>query len=382
MTNRPQTIFALASKQVWPHVLALAHYKPDRLVLLHSSEKEESEEPARRLQEFVARNTALGIAVDRLEQIPHDDFVAIARRLDAIYSEQRLEPETAALNFTGGNKLMAMAAFDWAREKGLSAFYLERDNKLIQFNFCHSKIESEPAIRLDASITNGFDAIELLTCQLGSAVLQSRGERLRLSEKGEKIRLSQIGAELRKNGYHDRVDFRKWLEIDLSKKLEDRKGDNLEYGVAAMLLRLGVPQVYRSVELKPHIYSQLTEGEIDLVFNWNGKLWVVDCKDKIGGSQRLENLKTALLKNAQPLPAYQEQLDGLAQELGEKDIKVLREDILQVSEVGGLLGCAIAVRSASLPKQAKEFADNRRPRVEVVFKDLLEKRLRQLLFPR
>jgi hypothetical protein len=72
----------------------------------------------------------------------------------------------------------------------------------------------------------------------------------------------------------ERVDFRKWLEIDPSKRPEERKGDNLEYGVATMLLRLGVPQVYRSVELKPHISSQLTEGEIDLVFNWNGKLWV------------------------------------------------------------------------------------------------------------
>jgi hypothetical protein len=380
MMNRPQTILALASKQVWPHVLSLAHYRPDRLVLLHSSEKEESEEPARRLQAFLARTSELGVTVNRAEQIPHDDFAAITRRLDVVYSEQRLEPETAALNFTGGNKLMALAAFEWARGKGLQAFYLERDSKLIQFKFAHGEIQRESPVRLDPSVTNGLDAVDLLTCQLGSAVLQSRGERLRLSERGKKIPLSQISAELRKDVRSGRVDFRKWLEIDPSKKIEERKGDNLEYGVATMLLRLGVPQVYRSVELKPHIYSQLTEGEIDLVFNWNGKLWVVDCKDKVGGSQRLENLKTALVKNDQSLTAYQEQLDSLAQELGEKDIKVLREDILQVSEVGGLLGCAIAVRSASLPKQAKEFADNRRPRVKVALKDELEKRLRHLLF--
>jgi len=93
-------------------------------------------------------------------------------------------------------------------------------------------------------------------------------------------------------------------------------------------------------------------------------------------------LKTALLTEGVNLTAIQPQLDMVERELDEKDIKVLREDILQVSEVGGLLGIALAVRRASLPKQATEFAQSRRPRVEVILKDELEKRLAALLRPK
>jgi hypothetical protein len=109
---------------------------------------------------------------------------------------------------------------------------------------------------------------------------------------------------------------------------------------------------------------------------------VVDCKDKAGGKQKLESLKTALLQEGVNLTAIQRHFDVLRDELNEKDIKVLREDLLQVSEVGGLLGNALAVRRESLPRQAMEFARNRRPRVEVILKDELEERLRALLCPR
>ena len=78
--------------------------------------------------------------------------------------------------------------------------------------------------------------------------------------------------------------------------------------------------------------------------------------------------------------AIQRHFDVLLDELNEKDIKLLREDLLQVSEVGGLLGNAIAVRREPLPRQAMEFAQS--PSVEVILKDKLEERLRALLCPR
>jgi hypothetical protein len=383
MTN-PSTILALASKQIWPHVLTLAYYRPRRLVLLHSEEREESREPARRLQNFVTRIGELGVAVDPLEQIPHDDFSAIKQRMDSIFTEKELEPETTALDFTGGNKLMATSAFEWAKERAVSAFYLERNNRLLCFRFSNGQTSAESPIILDPAVANSLDAIELLKCQLGAGVLQSSGQSLRLNEKGNNVPLREITTQFRKDTRLDRdgFDFRKWLEIEPDKTDEAREGDNLEYGVAVMLLRMGPRQVYRSVELRPHIYSQLTEGELDLVFNWNGRLWVVDCKDKAGGKQKLESLKTALLKEGVNFAAIQRHFDVLRDELNEKDIKVLREDILQVSEVGGLLGNALAVRREPLPRQATEFAQSRRPRVEVILRDKLEERLRALLCPR
>ena len=240
---------------------------------------------------------------------------------------------------------------------------------------------AEPAIPLDSATTNSLDAVQLLTCQLGPGVLQYRGERLSLNVKGKKVPLGEIKALFRKDTRldHGGFDFRKWLDIEPDKTRAAREGDNLEYGVAVMLLRIGLQQVYRSVELKPHSSTQLTEGELDLVFNWNGKLWVVDCKDKATGKQKLEPLKTALLSQNVDFTAIQHRFDILEHELEEKDIKVLREDLLQVSEVGGLLGSALAVRREPMPRQAMQFAESRRPRVEVILKDKLEERLRALL---
>jgi hypothetical protein len=323
----------------------------------------------------------LGVAADPLEKIPHDDFNAVKQRLDSIFIEKELKPETAALNFTGANKLMAAAAFEWAKEKSVPAFYLERDNKLIWFRFQNGRTLAESPTRLDPAMTHSLDAIELLKCQLGGGVLQSSGRCLRLNEKGNNVPFKEITAHLKKDTRLDRggFDFRKWLDVESDKTVEGREGDNLEYGVAAMLLRLGPQQVYRGVELRPNIYTQLTEGELDLVFNWNGRLWVADCKDKASGKQKLESLKTALLKQGVGLTAIQRHFDILRDELEEKEIKVLREDLLQISEVGGLLGKALAVRSEPLPRPAMEFAESRRPRVEVILKDELEKRLRSLL---
>jgi hypothetical protein len=379
--NPPSTILALASRQIWPHALTLAHYRPQRLVLLHSDEQEESQQPAQRLREFLARSSELGVTVDPLERIPHDDFNLVKQRLEAIATEKQLSPETTAVNFTGGNKLMATAAFEWAKEKDIPAFYLERNNRLFQFSFSCGKTLAQPAVAVDPAMTDSLDAVELLTCQLGPGVVQFRGERLSLNGKGKNVPLEEIRARLRKEirVQHGGFDFRKWLEIERDKIRDAREGDNLEYGVAVMLLRVGPRRVYRSVELKPNIYSQLTEGELDLVFNWNGKLWVVDCKDKASGKQKLESLKTALVSQGVDITAIQHHFEILERELKEKDIKVLREDLLQVSEVGGLLGSALAVRRVALPPEAMEFAQSRRPRVEVILKDELEKRLRALL---
>ena len=72
-------------------------------------------------------------------------------------------------------------------------------------------------------------------------------------------------------------------------------------------------------------------------------------------------------------------LNSIADDLKDRDIKLLREDLLQISEVGGLLGCALAVRSAKLPMQAVEYATSRHPQVEVLLKNDLVKRLPAIL---
>ncbi len=102
--------------------------------------------------------------------------------------------------------------------------------------------------------------------------------------------------QLRRGGF----DFRKWLAIENPCPVwpgqKEPEGQNLEYAVACVLLRLGLPSVRRSVELKPGEQTSLSEGEIFFVFNWNGRLWVVGCKDKASAVTKLENLRAALLR--------------------------------------------------------------------------------------
>lgn len=127
--NPPRTILALASRQIWPHVLTVMRYRPRRLVLLHSEDDQESRLPAKRLKRFFENaGVSPGFFV-QLYALPFNDFTAIERQLDNISIEPG-ELQDAALNFTGGNKLMATAAFRWASRKNLRAFYQGENNRI------------------------------------------------------------------------------------------------------------------------------------------------------------------------------------------------------------------------------------------------------------
>ena len=104
----------------------------------------------------------------------------------------------------------------------------------------------------------------------------------------------------------------------------------------------------RSVRLAPRVVrgSGKQEGELDLVFNWAGKLWVVDCKDRRSAEDRVEQLRTEILSQLTPdrrlvellpdplsplfatlaLPLWNDAMRGLAQQFGIHLIG-LREDV-------------------------------------------------------
>src|SRR5437016_340923 len=105
------TLLSLASKQIWPHVLSVAHLKPERVFLLHSEDTVESKGPALRLKRFFDDSGLVPRGATHLETIPHDDFSAIESRFDEIIPKNQLNLEECLVNFTGGNKLMATAVF-------------------------------------------------------------------------------------------------------------------------------------------------------------------------------------------------------------------------------------------------------------------------------
>jgi hypothetical protein len=374
------TLLTLASKQIWPQVLAVAHLKPGRVFLLHSDDVVESRGPAERLKRFFDDSGLVPKGGTQLELIPHNDFSRIEERFDEVVARHQLNLGECIVNFTGGNKLMATAVFRRVARRGVRAFYLERGNMMTRFEPGDGDLETH-AEALSASKTNNLDAAALLACQFGDDVVQFPGERLTLNPKGSRVDGRDLAAKLNGETRLDRgaFDFRKWLHIENASPRPPNEGDNLEYGTACALLRAHVPTVRRGVELATLPHSEYSEGELDLIFNWNGRLWVVDCKDRLGGERKVDSLRGVLLSGASLSPQTEGLLRSLAADLADRDIKVLREDLLQISEVGGLLGCALAVRSAKPPKQAVEFAASRHPKVEIILKSDLVNRLPAIL---
>jgi len=167
------TLLSLASRQIWPHVLSVAHLKPERVFLLHSEEASESKDPAQRLKRFFdyAEPRLLPQGATRLESIPHEDFAAIERLLDTLPSRQQLILGDTVLNFTGGNKLMATAAFRWAARRSVRAFYLERGNQITRFEHRDGDSLSHSE-QLPTGLTNDLDPAALRAVPGGTATPQ------------------------------------------------------------------------------------------------------------------------------------------------------------------------------------------------------------------
>ena len=366
--GRVRRLLSLASRQVWPHVLAVAHLKPERLTLLHSSDAEESRKPAERLKKFLEnRSSFLEKGGTDLVEIPHDRFEAIGDRLDELVGENR--PDTV-LNFTGGNKLMATAAFRWADESGIRSFYLERGNQITWFERGRNESATRTEL-LDGNITNNLDPVALLRCQLWSSEVEREGAELTLKSGGR---------HLAKEGLL-RKAFSEPMALMDSEGLADRKekaGDRLELAAAAVLLHLGVTKVRRSLRLKVHSATgagPLPHAEIDLLFNWNGKLWLVDCKDRKPEVELVHGLRRELPNLLKP--AAEHLLSRLEDELQISPVKVLKEDLVAINDMAGLLGQVVCVRKSALPDEARAYAQ--RNRIDVVLKSDLYDGLHRLL---
>lgn len=367
-------LLSLASKQVWPHVLTAARLKPERVFLLHTHDAKESQGPAQRLKRLLDKTGLVPPGGTRLEMVPHDDFNGIERALDALQTKHQLPLADCRLNFTGGNKLMATAAFRWAARRGVSAFYLERGNQLTCFEPRDGDLltRTDP---LDGHLADHLDPVALLRCQLDASEIERPGQTLTLNATGRKLGEAEFFKRLQ-NGMDARPHLCCLGEADRDQK----DGDALEFATAAALLKLGVQQVQRSLRLKVKASAdtgtRLPHAEIDLLFTWGGRLWLVDCKDRMPAENLADNLRSKLPRLT---PEAEELFERIRKELSISQTKVMKEDILAVREAGGLLGNIICVRKADLPAEVVQYAKHNS--IEVVLKRDLVNSLRAQLFP-
>lgn len=369
-------LVSLASRQVWPHVLVVAYLKPKVLILLHSSDLRESEGPAKRLHDFFRQTSDMKI---HLELVPSDEFGKIKTRFFEIAASRDLSPEESMFHFTGGNKLMATAAYEWSKQKKWKSCYLERGNTLYQFEQAAATgSQNELKIKLDDHLIKMVDPIQLLNTQLDEALVQHEGELLTLNEAGRHLTIAELNKKL-KLPIHNGYEFSSLLNIENKIAGPGMAGDNLEYATAFVALKHGVPMVRRSIKFKSSGESKVTESEIDVIFHWRGRLWMVDCKAKSSGASKLNKLKKAMKTHGWDPDVLRQEFDSLKGQLDDTEARLLKEDIQQISEIGGLLGSAIAVRLQALPEDVMNFARSRRPRVEVICVAEMQTRIPQLL---
>ncbi|MGA3171127.1 MAG: DUF1887 family CARF protein [Chthoniobacteraceae bacterium] len=376
MQPGPSIILALASKQIWPHVLTVTAYKPQRLILLHSDDERESRLPAQRLKKFFEKQNLVSPGAVSLREIPDDDFHGVEREIAAAVRELSIPPSECALNFTGGNKLMAAAAFHFAIERGLNAIYLERRNSVTWF-MPGDKSMATRTDTLDAHQADGIDPVALLRCQIDASEVEREGEMITLNERGAALALEDFRTQAESG-----TDMLPFLSVRGEADRDAREGDPLEYAAAAVVLKLGVSQVRRSLRLKVRstagVSTRVPHAEIDLLFNFGGHLWIVDCKDRKPAADLLKPLDTLLkphLKNSE----LQKHLARLRDQLSISETKALKEDLLAIREAGGLLGKVVCVRKSEPPDEVKQFA--RHNQIEIIPKRNMFFGWQSLLFP-
>jgi hypothetical protein len=344
-------LYTIASRQIWPQLLAILHLKPEKVFLFHSEDKTESKKPAEHLKKFFDKSGIVPLGKTKLFQIPYDDFSGVENALDKIQTEEQIPLNSIVLNLTGGNKLMATAAFRWATKRSVKSFYLEKGNKLIWFNSCDGEVKTE-CEKLDAHIADELEPLDVLRCQLQNSVVDFEGEKITLSQDGmsesEEKYLRVI-----KNGNYDP----KWLNREGILIEEKKEGDHLEFRTAAALLKIGVYQIRRGLRLKPNtddgVSATMPHTEIDLLFVWNGRLWIVDCKDRMSES----NLCDSFYEQIRPIPGEAINLWEMIKSIVEKShFKILKDDIVTVREVGGLYGSVICVRRSDLNEEIMQYA--------------------------
>jgi hypothetical protein len=370
------TLLSLASKQIWPHVLAVMHLRPARVFLLHTDHPAESRGPAQRLKRLFEKSGLLPQGAASLAAMSHSDFTAIENRLDALQAEASLNLRDCVLNFTGGNKLMATAAFRWAARRGVKSFYLERGNQITSFEPRDGDIITSTA-RLDGHVADNLDPVAVLRCQLDASEVERPGQALRLTQAGQQKDLGEL-SRLHLNG----SSLKHFLAIEGEADPDEREGYMLEFNAAAILLKLGVPVVQRSLRLKvksaPQISTRKPHAEIDLLFNYGGKLWLVDCKDRKSSDDLLDGLEREL-QSLKVNSEARKLLIRIRKELSISQTKVLKEDLIAVHEAGGLQGQIVCVRKSQLPEEVIQYA--RHNGIEIVAKAELAPGLQTLLQP-
>lgn len=355
-------MLSTASRQIWPQIHAVLHIRPSRVLLLHSRDERESRRPAERLRDMLAGGALPFLERVELREVPDDDMdgarVAVTGAIREVSGD-------AVVHFTGGNKLMSTGAFLAAIETGARSCYLERRLQLCWFEAQGGGLVTrvEP---IDPHQADGLDAVALLRCQIDGVEIAGQPSPLALRNEARGLDEGVFGTKL----------FQMATEWIQPAQVAGGKGENLEVAVAVAVLRFGPGRVYRGVRIQT-IGAASDQTDLDILFNWGGHLWIVDCKDKTRHEKKLKVIEKFL-----PAPGAREQdlnlaLGQLRRELESTHYILLKQALFDVQQGGGLQGRLVVVRRSDLPGPVEEYA--RLLGVPVLTKSDLVREFRRLL---
>jgi phage terminase large subunit-like protein len=109
--KQPPVQFALAGKQIWNTVLSVLHVKPQELVIFHSNQND-SKGAAERLAKFLVKNrNVFCVKKCHTKNISDSSFAGALKNICDAHKGMKAKPNNIVFDITGGNKLMATAAY-------------------------------------------------------------------------------------------------------------------------------------------------------------------------------------------------------------------------------------------------------------------------------
>jgi predicted RecB family endonuclease len=252
----------LASRELWPNVHSVAHWRGElERVLIYATENEEfSLLPARHLKSLIA-STCPGVHVELLERlgIQPQHVRAQLEAWRAAYPGRRW-----ILNATGGTKLMSAGMLAFVGRPDTRVVYRELGgNDWFEFHSADQGLATrEIAVPVEA--TDFLPAVELVKAlwQVPPGVKVE-------SEAPQALPLPELTRAAMECKWDWQAAFRR-----AGARADAAGGILFERYVAAGLLAMGV----KSVACNVRALGTSEYQEVDLVANHGGRLVVVDCK--------------------------------------------------------------------------------------------------------
>lgn len=254
--DRPLAMVCFASRQIWPNLLGLLHYRGQvrRLFVYASDNERESLEPARRF-EAMARHFLGDCPIHPVEPLPieaHEVAAVLARWREEFPGHRWL------LQTTGGLKLMTLGAASFAEDPDVTMIYRELDSGWRRFwKTPEGPFVSERLALDDAAPISSVRPTDFARLQFGPIDAEAWK-----SEPAKPHDLSEIV---------DRAIACHWDYAATMKAPNSGKG--FECFVGACVLALGAARAELNVRR-----GRGDEFEIDVLATTPDRIVLVDCK--------------------------------------------------------------------------------------------------------